>query len=200
MTTKRQHAAQIRASNLQYEPPEIPPKRGRPAKAKTIGGGFVMAALDERARILAAKSAKRRTLTFKIRDSDYSRVVALAEQHDEDIPTIVRACLLHGLRHYEEWASNGATISPFDEGALPRRPPSHYDPIGVNPSYPRMQPFLKPEFVQVGHPLPLPTVVTQVPGMPSGASEPVGHPRPVTEEIVEETDFPMFSPVEDSSA
>lgn len=185
-------------------PGEVPPPgmrgRGRPPRndAPPPGGGaqeaaqiVTMATLDERARAIAARSAQRQNLSFKVKMADYERVVSLAEKFDEDVPTVVRTCILHGLRHFEEWGTLAPGASPFAEGAMPKRNPSYYDPQGEYAPTLRAQPFAQPVFESVGPRMPQPQTVNMrtvtepmfkptprphIPGMPSGASEPVGEP------------------------
>jgi hypothetical protein len=159
--------------------------------------------LDERITRLAQKAKRKKRLALDVRERDADRFLTLAERWDEDLVVVLRACALMGLRHYEEWASNGAATSPFEEGAWIAPKPHQRDPSGVRadpiPVQPPFQPIRYdgrpaevPPLAALARPPQAPPPETYtvdtvenvweppgggVPGLPSGSSERVVKPE-----------------------
>ena len=88
-------------------------------------------ALTDREKKLALLSRAHRHVSMRLKIGDYERVLSLAEQYEEDLSVVLRAALMHGVAHLEQWASKAPGAQPFAGGLMVPRPLSRIDPSGL---------------------------------------------------------------------
>jgi hypothetical protein len=121
-------------SNAHAIPPDPPP-------------AIVIQTLDDRAKRVGIKSQVRKRMGLDVKLHEYEEVIELAEEFDEPIGVILRACFRYGLLYKRQWASKASGVSPFSEGYWEPKRPGQIDPQGTGLAGPLPRPaFSQPQF------------------------------------------------------
>lgn len=107
---------------------DTPRRRGRPPKIMAATKDR-LSELTARERALAIRSTQRKKVMVSLTLDEYEAIVVEAEQFNEKVATVVRACIKKGLEHYTRFAPDNR--SPYVDGDLRQRPQHRIDPEGT---------------------------------------------------------------------